>query len=193
LLNVLVTRAKREVHVCTSIPQEFRATWEREIGGRGNTGKGIVYAYLEYARAVTINDLKLRSYILDALAARCSERYFAAHAVEGTESPFEEEVVQCLLKHIPEDRIMIQHSFGGFRIDVVLKSIRTNRPLIAIEADGAKYHSSREAHVWDVFRQKQLESFGFKFYRIWSSNWWKDREGEVKKLRAFIRHVDEQE
>lgn len=62
---------------------------------------------------------------------------------------------------------------------------------IALECDGAKYHSSTEAYAWDVFRQEQLEKYGFTFYRIWSTNWWDAPDKELEKLLTFIRDHDQ--
>ncbi len=55
-------------------------------------------------------------------------------------------------------------------------------PLLAVECDGASYHSSDEAHGWDMYRQKMLERMGFKFHRIWSTDWWVDNQREIEKL-----------
>jgi len=112
-------------------------------------------------------------------------------SIFGTESPFEQEVVDSLINNgISESRIELQHKCGGFRIDIVVKSILTGKPVIAIECDGAAYHSSNEAYVWDTFRQKHLEDYGFKFYRIWSTNWWQNQESELKQLLNYIKDFD---
>jgi len=66
---------------------------------------------------------------------------------------------------------------------MIVKSKITGKPIIAIECDGAKYHSSNEAYAWDMFRQSRLEEQGFIFYRIWSTNWWYSSEKELKKHR----------
>lgn len=73
-----------------------------------------------------------------------------------------------------------------FIIDFVIKSKKKNKPLIALECDGAKYHSSEEAYAYDIYRQKQLEERGFRFYRIWSTNWWVDPITEINNLVEFI-------
>ncbi|MCX6335617.1 MAG: GreA/GreB family elongation factor [Bacteroidia bacterium] len=65
-----------------------------------------------------------------------------------------------------------------------------SRPIIAIECDGASYHSSNEAYLWDTFRQKQLENYGLKFFRIWSTNWWLNPKKELSKILAFISEID---
>ena len=63
-------------------------------------------------------------------------------------------------------------------------------PKIAIECDGASYHSSREAYLYDLHRQRILESCGFVFYRIWSTNWFRNTKREEEKLVAFIEKVE---
>ena len=63
-------------------------------------------------------------------------------------------------------------------------------PKIAIECDGAKYHSSQEAYLYDRHRQKILEEHGFVFHRIWSTNWWRNTSRETTKLIDFIKNVE---
>lgn len=82
---------------------------------------------------------------------------------------------------------------GGFRIDLVVKSKLTGKPTIAIESDGAKYHSNNEAYAWGMFRQYRLELQGFKFHRIWSTNWFNYTEKELNKLVDFIHKIDFEE
>ena len=111
----------------------------------------------------------------------------------GSESPFEEEVYYRLAEKIGQNRLQQQYPIGGFRIDLVVKSKITGKPIIAIECDGAKYHSSNEAYAWDMFRQSRLEEQGFIFKRIWSTNWFNQTEKELKKVVEFILQVDKDE
>jgi very-short-patch-repair endonuclease len=106
---------------------------------------------------------------------------------ENLESPFEEEVYQSLVEHFDNSCIIPQLKIGGFRIDLVYDCGLPNVPKIAIECDGAKYHSSKEAYLYDIHRQKIIESQGFVFHRIWSTNWWRDYKKEEDKLVKFIR------
>lgn len=103
-----------------------------------------------------------------------------------TESVFEQEVVDYLSEYIDPKRIVTQYKVGGFRIDIVISPLNGKTKPIAIECDGAAYHSSPEAYAWDMFRQKRLEENGFNFYRIWSAKWWDNTEKEVKELAEFI-------
>jgi transcription elongation GreA/GreB family factor len=77
-----------------------------------------------------------------------------------------------------------------FRIDIVYDPQIAGVPKIAIECDGAKYHSSREAYLHDRHRQKILEAHGFVFHRIWSTNWWRNPQRETQRLVDFISSVE---
>ena len=48
--------------------------------------------------------------------------------------------------------------------------------VLAIEADGATYHSSDSARDRDRLRQEQLERMGWTFHRIWSTAWFYRRD-----------------
>ena len=187
LLNVLVTRAKKKIHVCTSVPEEYISTYSSEISRNGNTGKGIFYAYLAYAKAVSENNRELKEQILELLREKCFQRNHTTDNgyINQTESIFEEEVISRLEDYIDPDRIIAQYPAGGFRIDFVVKDL-SGKPRLAIECDGAKYHSSPEAYCWDLCRQQQLEDHGFIFHRIWSTDWFTNEEKELKRLLAFI-------
>jgi superfamily I DNA and/or RNA helicase/very-short-patch-repair endonuclease len=194
LLNVIITRAKYKVFVCTSIPQEHIGQYPALLQQTKNTGRGIFYAYLAYARYISEGNAAMRDTLLKQLYENCESKSFDIEFdVYGSESPFEEEVYYQLAKRIGQQRLQQQFWVGGFRIDLVVKSEITGKPIIAIECDGAKYHSSNEAYSWDVFRQTQIEQYGFKFFRIWSTNWFYSTEKELRKLVAFIQEIDKQE
>jgi len=193
-LNVIVTRAKYKIYVCTSIPQEHINQYPTLLQQYRNNGRAIFYSYLAYAKAVSENNTETRESLLKQLYENCESKTFEIdHDVYGSESPFEEEVYYRLAEKIGQDRLHQQFKIGGFRIDLVVKSTLTGKPIIAIECDGAKYHSSNEAYAWDMFRQSQLEKQGFIFYRIWSTNWWYSDEKELRNLVDFILTVDKNE
>lgn len=194
LLNVIVTRAKFKVYVCTSIPQEHINHYPNLLKQFKNNGRAIFYSYLAYAKFVSDNNNEAREALLKQLYDNCDSRSFdIEHDVYGSESPFEEEIYYRLAEKIGQERLEQQYRIGGFRIDLVIKSKKTGNPIIAIECDGAKYHSSNEAYAWDMFRQSRLEKQGFIFYRIWSTNWWYSEEKELRKLVEFINKFDREE
>lgn len=194
LLNVIVTRAKQRVIVFTSIPSEYYNSYRSEIITKGNTGKGIFYAYLTYVKLCTENNEPGRQALLNFLLENSGEQTKEKETQSNpdhlmTESVFEEEVLEELLKFTRTNHIKTQFELGGFRLDIAVKD-KTDAPIVIIECDGKAYHSSKVAYRYDIHRQKILERHGLTIYRIWSTNWWRDRDREALKLKRFLQeHV----
>ncbi len=51
--------------------------------------------------------------------------------------------------------------------------------MLAVECDGATYHSSKSARDRDRIRQSVLEGLGWRFHRIWSTDWYRNRHKET--------------
>ncbi len=93
---------------------------------------------------------------------RYSKRNDGISNVIHCESPFEEQVVEFLENQGYE--IECQYGAGKFRLDIVVKERGKN--LLAIECDGAAYHSSLVARTRDRARQRILESLGWQIHRV---------------------------
>jgi transcription elongation GreA/GreB family factor len=193
LLNVIVTRAKYKVYCCSSIPEQVFMNYKEHLTLEGSNNKrAVMYAYLAYCKAVSEADNDSRLSVLTALAENTTNSVGINPRDFGElESPFEEEVYQCLADNFGTEKLIPQLQFAGFRIDIVYDPKIPNVPKIAIECDGAKYHSSREAYLYDRHRQKILENHGFVFHRIWSTNWWRNSNRETKRLIDFIKQTEE--
>lgn len=74
-----------------------------------------------------------------------------------------------------------------YRIDLAIRDPRDkNRYIMAVECDGATYHHTKTARDRDILRQEVLQSQGWKIYRVWSTDWFRDREEALKGiLSAF--------
>ncbi|MBN1968925.1 MAG: hypothetical protein JW870_06125, partial [Candidatus Delongbacteria bacterium] len=191
LLNVIITRAKYKVYVCSSVPEEVFLNYKEHLVNEGsNNRRAVFYAYLAYSKAVSENDEELRNSILNALNENTNSSTTLDILNADLESPFEEEVYQVLLDNFDENNLIPQYKFGGFRIDIVYDPKKKGIPKIAIECDGASYHSSQEAYLYDKHRQKILESNGFIFHRIWSTNWWRNSKRETNNLIKFIKQIE---
>ncbi|HLY99442.1 MAG TPA: AAA domain-containing protein [Candidatus Angelobacter sp.] len=88
-------------------------------------------------------------------------------------------------------KLVPQVGASRFRIDMVAQHPqKPGRFVLAIECDGATYHSSYTARDRDRLRQQQLENLGWRFHRIWSTDWFLRKEDEVKRtLTAFEEAV----
>ena len=158
-LNVAVTRAREELVFVSSV----RAA-DMDLSGSRSDGAHLLKAYLNYAERG-----------VDTLGTAMQE--FAGEA----ESPFEEEVANALLRKglVPVPQV----GCGGFRIDLALK--HPDRPgefALAVECDGASYHSSHTARDRDRIRQTVLENLGWRVVRIWSTDWVRDPDRQIDRV-----------
>jgi len=85
-----------------------------------------------------------------------------------------------------------QYGASGYRIDFACAHPnQPGRMVLAIEADGASYHSIPTTRDRDRLRQQVLESKGWRFHRIWSTAWFRDREAELDKAEEAWRRAVE--
>jgi very-short-patch-repair endonuclease len=99
---------------------------------------------------------------------------------------FEAEVYDVLQsKGIP---LIPQVGASRFRIDLVARHPKEpGRFVLAIECDGASYHSSPTARDRDRLRQQQLENLDWRFHRIWSTDWFIRKEEEIERALAVYK------
>lgn len=159
-LNVAVTRAKYAVKLVGSIlPTDMSIT--------DATPKGVklLHDYIDYAQHGP-----------DVL-----KNEITSSDVVNTESPFEDAVYDFLTAH--GYRVATQVGCSGYRIDMAVRHPQLNgKFVIGVECDGATYHASRTARERDRLRQSVLESMGWRFVRIWSTDWIKDPISEGKRV-----------
>jgi len=106
------------------------------------------------------------------------------------DSPFEEAVAKRIgsagYNFVP------QVGVAGFRVDLgILHPKQRGRFVLGVECDGATYHSGRSARDRDRLRQEVLESLGWRLYRIWSTDWFRNPTRETEKLLSAIEHACE--
>ena len=193
LLNVIITRSKQKMYVVTSIPEEKQGEWINRLSisktVNGTTG---LLAFLTYSKAVSSGNEELSKGILETITKQLAQTPTSLNERElkFTESPFEEEVYSLLKEAVGSERILLQHKCGGFRIDMVVLPLNPANPKkLAVECDGAAYHSSPIAWHNDIFRQQQLEQHNFVFHRIWSTNWWRNPTDELTSLLDAINRL----
>lgn len=76
-----------------------------------------------------------------------------------------------------------QVGVGSYRIDFAIKHpTKSDHYVLAVEADGASYHSGHTARERDRLRQSLLEQRGWIFQRIWSTDWFNNPEAEVERI-----------
>ena len=77
---------------------------------------------------------------------------------------------------------------SAYRIDLGI--VHPDEPgiyLAGVECDGAMYHSSAYARERDKIRQGVLESLGWTLFRVWSTDWWINRQRALDQLDRMLR------
>lgn len=160
-LNVLVTRARRQMRV-------FSSMRDHDINPTGAVSDGprLLREFLAYAEHRRLDG---------AIAA----------AAADAESPFEADVAAELIRR--GVRVQPQVGVSGYRIDLgVLDDEAPGRFVCGIECDGVGYHSMETVRDRDRLRQQVLEDRGWIIHRVWSTDWFKDRQGQIERLLALI-------
>jgi very-short-patch-repair endonuclease len=161
-LNVAITRARKRLALVSSF--SARDLDEETVKKAKNRGPKVLRDYLTYAEAGG-NDL--------------------GQAVRDRPSlnPFEIQVRDAL----ESEGLSLTPQLGvsGYLIDfAVTHPDDPARFVLAIECDGASYHSSPTARDRDRLRQEHLERLGWRFSRIWSTTWFNDRDRALAKVLA---------
>jgi very-short-patch-repair endonuclease len=164
-LNVAITRAKQQMMLVSSF-----AHTDMDPSRSHAEGVRLLTHYLEYAasRGSNLGRAVLTTPALD---------------------PFEISVRDALTAAgIP---LLAQYGASGYRIDFAARHpTKPGRMVLAIECDGASYHAAPTARDRDRLRQDQLETLGWSFHRIWSTDWFHNQQAEVAKaLPAYQRAV----
>ena len=162
-LNVLLTRAKDKIFLVTSLKST-------DIRPKSSvTGAKYLKEYLAYAETGKIVDTTVRS----------SGR---------PENIFEEGIMNALTKRGYE--VDAQVGCLNYSIDLCIKDPRdTSRYILAVECDGASYHSGYSARVSDRLRQQVLEKLGWNVFRIWSTDWWRNPQQELQLLDEKVNEL----
>lgn len=168
-LNVAISRAKEKIYIVTSIEPE-----ELNVESSKNRGPKLFKKYLEYSRAVSNSNYELVQEILNSLLETSKEKV----VLEDTN-----EIIDNL--SIELENIGIKSiknlGVGGYVIDLVLLD-EDNNYILAIEPDGKLYEYSKVVRERDFHRKKYLESRGWNVYRLWSYNWFKNKNKEINKI-----------
>lgn len=188
LLNVAVTRAKQKVCVFNSIPSLYYQTYAKEIQKNGNTGKGILYAYLAYANAVQQQDESTRNSILELLYSYCTKKTVDDFLYNGKINVFEQEVLNFLNLEFQHLKVETNYQHAGFALPIAILDDQ-NQVKLAFYYDVYHGNFSEEAYAWDLFHEQYLQQMGITCHRIWSKEWWKNTHQAQQKLLIQIRDV----
>jgi very-short-patch-repair endonuclease len=155
-LNVLFTRAKKRMHVFSSMGADDIVLTERS-----KRGVEALKGFLAFAESGRLHQ--------------------AVATVRLPDNDFEVAVATALgdagFECVP------QVGVAGFFIDLAVRDPgNPGRYLMGIECDGASYHSAKSVRDRDRLRQAVLERLGWRIRRIWSTDWYRNPSAEIEPI-----------
>jgi very-short-patch-repair endonuclease len=158
-LNVAITRSKRRMTVVSSFSYA-----EMDPARLHGDGARMLRAYLEFAETGAV-------------------RGAAGQPADQQLNPFERDVRDRLAQAgIP---LVARYGVSGLRIDfAAAHPRRPGEMVLAIETDGPSYQASATVRDRDRLRPEHLGRLGWRYHRIWSTDWFRDRTREIARLRA---------
>ncbi|WP_158803949.1 DUF3320 domain-containing protein [Acidisoma sp. L85] len=159
-LNVLFTRARVRCEVFASFePGDI------DVSRTKGEGPRILKRFLEFAKNGRLEESSPLGLEAD--------------------SAFEEDVAEVIRGYgfLADPQV----GSAGFRIDLgVRHPEKPGTYILAVECDGATYHSALWARERDRLRQDVLEHLGWCFHRVWSTDWFYNRRAEIERLHKAL-------
>ena len=163
---MLFTRSKKRMHVFTSMSSHDILTTD-------TSSRGVIALknFLAFADTGIIEQPK--------------------HTGKDPDSDFEIAVMHALAQHGYQCEPQV--GVGGYFIDLaVIDPRQPGRYLLAVECDGATYHSGKSARDRDRLRQQVLERLGWNVHRIWSTDWFKNPAAEIARVLNILTLLKQQ-
>ena len=158
-LNVAVTRARREMTVFSTLKPE-----QIDLNRSSADGVAALRAFLEYAEG--------RSLAYDDGSARASMDARSAVA---------DAICDALREKGWETARSVGHS--AYRIDIgVVDPDDPERYLLGVMLDGGSYAAAKTTRDREIAQGSVLEGLGWRLTRVWSMDWWDNRQRELDRL-----------
>lgn len=178
LLNVLITRAKKSIHIFTSIPESYYRSYEEEITKNGNTGKALLYAYVAFVRATSEGNTTLKNSILELLRANKENN--------GQSKSGKIELPGFVLDNIQkqlQSPLQTQLKVGGFALEALVQKDLTKPVYLQSEQPSAHMQVH---YKYMMYKDSILKNYSLVNYKIWPYQWWRNPDAEWQKLSQVL-------
>ncbi|WP_136608738.1 DUF3320 domain-containing protein [Paenibacillus dokdonensis] len=166
-LNVAVSRARYEMLIYSTLhAHHLNAS---RISSQGVLG---LKAFLEYAEK--------GKRILPA-GETSSNAYTASHVHRSLASELKSRGYQTDL----------YVGASGYRVDLGVLEPKSDQYILGILLDGLMYQNAESARDRNILREEVLGQLGWNLLRVWSPDWWENREGVIRRIIEAIERGKE--
>ena len=190
-LNVLITRAREEVHLVTSILANVYRALPPVPAGEAPGGAWLLFSYLAYAERLA-EQYELNHRLLAQVRAEEKAR------VNVRPSRWPSRFSQALGADLAG-----KHNVGsdvhwgndGFCVDLALHHPkRADDVTIGVLCDLTRFEQAEDPVEWEVFRTGILEGQSWKLKRLWTPHFFRDRQGSTQAiLRSAVEVLSTEE
>jgi very-short-patch-repair endonuclease len=167
-LNVAVTRSRLAMTVVSSMTAA-----DVDTARAGSAGARLLKAFLDYAE-------RGPAALADAAPGDSAQ----------ADSPFEQAVADELARR--GLAVTRRVGLGGYVVDIAITDPQAGGGyLLGVECDGATYRSAHTARDRDRLRRAVLEGLGWRLVRVWSTDWVRDRDRQVRRVLAALEAARE--
>ncbi len=177
LLQQLLNSGQQQIIVCHSLPKTFIQRFRNK---QPKTGPSILANFLAFGKAVKTGNSVMLHDIVNQLAANVTVPKLEQKAI------FLDEVANYLTAYFEPTRILKNHTIKNKLYPLVIKAKAEGQFNYIIEADQFSSKSAVFSFIWQQQVSQAMEAAGYKIITIWSKDWWRNPEGEARKLASWI-------
>ncbi len=185
-LNVLVTRARDEILIVTSIPREEYQSGLASAGDAKPNGRHFLYAYLSYAERLEA----LYTSYHDSLEAMKVSGEVECEVAPANQPSL---VARALGKKLCSEKKIgstVHWGNNGFLVDVALTHpLMPEDVTIGVLADFNRYRNTPDPVDWELFRTEILRTQGWQLQRIWSPRLFRDTDSELARIAEAHKNM----
>lgn len=163
-LNVMITRARYRIMLLTELHAKDLASWDKPP-----EGIRLFRTYLDYAER--------------------GPEVLGEYAPVASDNPYDTYIEDEICDFLEANGFKTGRHIGysSARIDIGVRMPDDDHYFMAIECDGDTYRRAETAHDRDYMRREILQAMGWKYYRVWTAEWFRRHDAEMKALLKAVR------
>jgi hypothetical protein len=185
-LNVLITRAREEVHLVTSIPADFYRQLPPIPDGQYPGGGWLLFAYLAYAERLASEYDHWRTTSGDAVQSTMA-RVQEYPSRNPSQFGIQLARLAAAVQQVGSDT---HWGNDGFCVDVAFHHPRNAEDrTLGLLCDGTRFRDTEDPVAWDVFRTAILEQQGWQLSRCCTPQFFRDPAGSLNQFLNEARRI----